>query len=175
MTLEQEKKFEENLGLVSRVISDKVHGPYQLGIYTREDLYQIGCIGLMKAVETDKGGKFSTYAYRLIWNQICDALIYSSRRQAHEAGCELEPYMLEVPAENYEYMGLYEALERAKKDAPESTAKGIEALIMFADGYSCKEIGSVMGGASDKLVSAWISKARKFLKERKEIREMLSS
>ena len=174
LTLEQQKIVEDNLGLVSKVISDKVHGPYQLGMYSRDDLFQIGCIGLMKAATTDKGGKFSTYAYRLIWNQICDALIYSTRRQAYEVGCELEPYMLEEPAVNYEYMGLDEAIDRAKQDAPESTAKGIDALRLMVAGYSCKEIGAKMG-ASDKLVCAWISKARKFLKERTEIKEMLSS
>ena len=44
-----------------------------LRIYSHDDLYQIGCIGLCKAAATDKGGCFSTYAYRLIWNEICDA------------------------------------------------------------------------------------------------------
>ena len=63
---ENQRKVEKNLGLVHKVINDKVHGPYQLGIYTREDLFQIGCIGLCKAAATDKGGNFSTYAYRLI-------------------------------------------------------------------------------------------------------------
>ena len=38
---ERQKKVEENLGLVHKVINDKVHGPYQLGIYSREDLFQI--------------------------------------------------------------------------------------------------------------------------------------
>ena len=72
---ENQRKVEENLGLVHKVINDKVHGPYQLGIYTREDLFQIGCIGLCKAAATDKGGNFSTYAYRLIWNQIKQSLM----------------------------------------------------------------------------------------------------
>mgnify|MGYP000780964205 CR=1 FL=1 len=31
---ENQRKVEENLGLVHKVINDKVHGPYQLGIYT---------------------------------------------------------------------------------------------------------------------------------------------
>ena len=92
---ENQRKVEENLGLVHKVINDKVHGPYQLGIYTREDLFQIGCIGLCKAAATDKGGNFSTYAYRLIWNQICDALIYSTRRQANETTYDVTPYTAE--------------------------------------------------------------------------------
>ena len=74
LTAEQQKKVEENIRLVRKVINDKIHGPYQLGIYTYDDIFQIGCIGLCKAAATDKGGTFSTYAYRLIWNEICDAL-----------------------------------------------------------------------------------------------------
>lgn len=47
LNAEQQKKVEDNLGLVNKVINDKVHGPYYLGMYTRDDLFQIGCIGLM--------------------------------------------------------------------------------------------------------------------------------
>ena len=35
---EMQKKGEENLGLIHKVINDKVHGPYQMGIYSREEL-----------------------------------------------------------------------------------------------------------------------------------------
>lgn len=66
LTAEQREKVEQNIRLVQKVINDKVHGPYQLGIYTYDDIFQIGCIGLCKAAATDKGGTFSTYAYRLI-------------------------------------------------------------------------------------------------------------
>ena len=89
LTAEQQKKVEQNIRLVQKVINDKVHGPYQLGIYTYDDIFQIGCIGLCKAAATDKGGTFSTYAYRLIWNEICDALIYSTRRQATELSSDM--------------------------------------------------------------------------------------
>lgn len=34
LTAEQQKKVEENIRLVRKVINDKIHGPYQLG-----DLY----------------------------------------------------------------------------------------------------------------------------------------
>ena len=48
------------------------------------DLFQIGCIGLCKAAATDRGGNFSTYAYRLIWNEICSALVHATKRQETE-------------------------------------------------------------------------------------------
>ena len=64
LTAEQREKVQKNIRLVRKVINDKVHGPYQLGIYTYDDIFQIGCIGLCKAAATDKGGTFSTYAER---------------------------------------------------------------------------------------------------------------
>ena len=97
LTAEQQKKVEQNIRLVRKVINDKIHGPYQLGIYTYDDIFQIGCIGLCKAAATDKGGTFSTYAYRLIWNEICDALIYSTRRQAAEFSSDMIPLVAEEP------------------------------------------------------------------------------
>lgn len=45
--------------------------------------------------------------------------------------------------------------------------RGIDALIMIAQGYSCREIGEHYG-VSAKLVTAWVSKARKYLKVRPE-------
>ena len=86
----QRKQVEENMGLVGKVIKDRVHGMNGLGIYTYDDLFQIGCIGLCKAAATDKGGCFSTYAYRLIWNEICSALIYANRRTGKEIPTEPE-------------------------------------------------------------------------------------
>lgn len=169
LNAEQQKKVEDNLGLVNKVITDKVHGPYYLGMYTRDDLFQIGCIGLCKAAATDKGGNFSTYAYRLIWNQICDALIYSTRRIGVETPYETLP----MAPEDYDELAtvgydMEDALKKAEADAPPSTAKGIRALKLMSEGYTCKEIGEMMD-AGDKLVCAWISKARKFLKGRPDV------
>ena len=60
-------------------------------------------------------------------------------------------------------MDLFHALSSARKDAPPSTAKGIDAMILMSQGYTSSEIGERMG-ASAKLVCAWVSKARKFLR-----------
>ena len=48
LTQEQKLKVEANMGLVGKVIADKVHGTNQYRIHSYEDLYQIGCIGLFK-------------------------------------------------------------------------------------------------------------------------------
>lgn len=176
LTAEQQKRVEENMGLVGRVIQDKVHGPYQFGVYSQEDLFQIGCIGLCKAAATDKGGCFSTYAYRLIWNEICDALVYSSRRREMEVvGEEVSFQQAEPAASSPELrMDIYGALELAEAGAPLSTVKGIQAMVLMAKGYSSREIGEEMG-ASAKLVCAWVSKARKFLQARPEFRSLAES
>ena len=167
LTVEQQRRAEENMGLVHQVIKDKIHGYGQWGFYTYDDLFQIGCIGLCKAAATDKGGTFSTYAYRLIWHELCDALVQSTKRYADEVVADVTPYISSEP-ESGEFlsglrMDLSHALSSARKDAPPSTAKGIDAMILMSQGYTSSEIGERMG-ASAKLVCAWVSKARKFLK-----------
>ncbi len=159
------------MGLVHQVIKDKVHGYKQWGSYTYDDLFQIGCIGLCKAAATDKGGTFSTYAYRLIWHEICDVLIHTTKRCADEIVADVTPYIgaeSEVNELHSEFrIDLSKTLRAARKDAPPSTVKGIDAMILMAQGYTSSEIGECMG-ASAKLVCAWVSKARKFLKARPE-------
>ena len=124
LTEEQKKIVGANMGLVGRVIQDKIHGEYQLGIYTYDDIFQIGCIGLCKAAATDKGGCFSTYAYRVIWNEICSALIYASRRSATEL--TIDPELMDVPEPPD--LGVMEFEELSTLlDAAEKEAKGVTA------------------------------------------------
>lgn len=168
MTAEQQKRVEENLGLVGRVIRDKVHDTNHLGMYTYDDLYQIGCIGLCKAVVTDKGGTFSTYAYRLIWNEICDALIYATRRQTREVFLEDEIQLADQETHmDYDRLEQAEALQQvlmqARNDATPFMAKCIDVLVRMAQGESSKEIGVTMG-VTAKQITAYVSKARKYLK-----------
>ena len=143
LTAEQQRKAEENMGLVGKVIADKVHGTY-FGSYTREDLFQIGCIGLCKAAATDKGGCFSTYAYRLIWNEICTALISATRKASGEQPMELP--ILEIPGGQMEEFTLPPWSWRTCWSEGNGTAtgvakKGIQALRLRVNGYSTREIG----------------------------------
>ena len=171
---QQRQVAAENMGLVGKVIKDKVHSPNQLGIYTYDDVFQIGCIGLCKAAATDKGGCFSTYAYRLIWHEICSALIYASRRSAEEL--LTDPEVMEFPARYGETMfedsiELNNLLDMAESQAEGVTAKGIRAIRLMADGYTCREIGEQMGANANN-VTAWVSKARKYLKTNPELLEL---
>ena len=161
LTQPQQRKVEQNLGLVGKVIKDKVHNPGQNSIYSYDDLYQIGCIGLCKAAYSDKGGCFSTYAYRLIWNEICTALIYANRRAAKE--CELIPEVLGKEDSLDEHHELSMILDRLEANASEAMAKGIRAIRLSAEGYSHAEIGS------DKCVAARISRTRKYLRSHPDL------
>lgn len=168
MTLSQsqQRKVEENLGLVGKVIKDKVHDPGRNSIYSYDDLYQIGCIGLCKAAYSDRGGCFSTYAYRIIWNEICTALIYANRRAARE--CEWNPELLCQEQTPDEYSELDMILDRLEAESSTAMAKGIRAVRLNAAGYSCAEIGTILG-ESTKCVTARISRTRKYLKSCPEL------
>ena len=53
LTEEQRVIAEENMGLVGKVIGDKVRSLNQGINYSYDDLFQIGCIGLCKAAASD--------------------------------------------------------------------------------------------------------------------------
>lgn len=170
----QQQLVRENIGLVGKVIRDKVNGVNQMGIYTYDDVFQIGCIGLCKAAATDKGGCFTTYAYRLIWNEICSALIYASRRV--KAEIETDPQFLpSFTDQDFHFQesltDLQELLDRAEQSTKGVVSKGIRAIRLMAKGYTCREIGEQMG-ANDKNVTAWVSKARKYLRGDPAIQEL---
>lgn len=169
LTEEQRVKVEDNMGLVGRVIGDCVHTLDKGCIYDYDDLFQIGCIGLCKAAQTDRpghGGAFSTYAYCLIRNEIYTQLEYATRRGREQATdpkelpCAALDEGLEARESCRELMGL---LDQAEATATGITAKGIQAIRMRIDGYSSKEIGDLLGVPANH-VTAWVSKARKHIR-----------
>ena len=170
LTVDQQKKVEENLGLVGKVIKDKVHNINQINFYSYDDLFQIGCIGLSKAAATDKGGVFSTYAYRLIWNEICSALVYASRRTAEAKASDAVEYTKNVftPSHLDIKVDLYSILKLAKNNVSPSVRLGIDALLLMNEGYTAREIGAKFGKNANT-VTALVSKARKFLQEIPEL------
>ncbi len=168
LNAEQKKIVEKNLGLVHKVIEDKVHSPETFHMIPREDLFQIGCIGLCKAAATDKGGRFSTYAYRLIWNEICDALARVNKIYTHEN------YLVDmVPVVDTQSLTLHHRLDLridleillmdAWNDATPFIRTCISILIQMAIGYSSKEIGAELGMNASQ-VTAYAAKAKKHLR-----------
>jgi len=166
LTNVQQIMVEENMGLVGTVIKDNVKCIGKIGIFTYDDLFQIGCVGLIRAAERYIPGdsKFSTYAYVMIRNEIFNALEYATVRRRYESVTD-EAIGTTPPADEFDGItDLYSMLDAAKDRARGVTAKGIDAMRMMVAGYSCKEIGDLMGGVSANNITAWISKARAFLK-----------
>ena len=172
LTTVQQKLVEDNLGLVGKVIVQRVRGLHNIPYYTYDDLFQVGCIGLSKAAATDKGGVFSTYAYRLIWNEICDALVYASRKHSKEDASD--DVRLTYLPEDYEpnmdmKIELYELIRKAKHNVSPSVGIGIDALLLMNDGYTAKDIGARFGKNANT-ITALVSKAKKYLRSLPELR-----
>lgn len=165
---QEQARVEENMGLVGMVLRDYIHEPPPDSVYTREDLFQIGCIGLCKAVQTDKpeyGTAFSTYACRLIRNEIYDALEYATRCGREQATAPEDMPVVRMDDELEQHMQcgeLLERLDRAEATAGGVVAKGIQAIRLLANGYTNREIGERYGVSANH-VTAWVSKARKHI------------
>ena len=158
---------EQYMPLVTRVMKDCVHGP--TGIYDWNDLFQFGCVGLCKAAAAYEEGRkavFETYAYVLIRNEIFNALEYATRRKQREVCVDMDAMPVEDVTGAEPGSDLADLLDAAAGSVSGVTAKGIEAIRLQAQGYSCKEIGQLcFGGVSDNNVSAWVSRARKYLRQ----------
>lgn len=175
LTPEQMQIVEENMGLVGKVIKDKVHGLGQLGTPEYEDLFQIGCIGLCKAAATDKGGCFSTYAYRLIWNEICDELARSTRLIQKEQGSDTIDAVVDARScsrDELRTSELRHTLQQAKNNTSGATAKGITCLELTIQGYNSKEIAKLFK-AEAATVRMWMTKARRYLQGIPELKEYM--
>jgi len=171
LTPEQRKLAEENRWLVYKVIKERVINPNGIGIFTYEDLFQIGCFGLCKASGTynpDSQVQFRTYAYMIIRNEIFKQLEYATVRRKREQ--LLAPDDATFSSTDHFTMAarqteLETLLDKVESETTGVVSKGIAAIRMTAQGYSCKEIGEQFGGASANNVSAWISRARKYLQQ----------
>lgn len=174
MTPEQQKIVEANMGLVGKVIKEKVRRLGQPGTPSYEDLFQTGCVGLCKAAMTDKGGCFSTYAYRLIWNEICDELIRNTRLVLNEQSTDAVDVLSEAASAHPDPLttsDLRHTIGQAKVKAQGGTAKGIQCLELTVQGYTSKEIGTIVG-ADPGTVRMWMTRARKYLKGLPELRAL---
>ena len=161
-----------NLRLVLSVIKR-----FQNSNENADDLFQIGCIGLCKAAATDNGGTFSTYAYRLIWNEICDALIKATRISCREDTMDPQEGMLSYfsgPSAPSIDMSLNPILAKIEEQANGIEAKGIRALRLSLAGYSSQEIGQMLN-AQPGAVRMWMTKARRYLQKRTELLLMIDN
>ena len=151
LTEQQRVKVVENMGLVGKVIKDRVT-VYEGGIDSYNDLFQTGCIGLCKAAATDKGGCFSTYALRK-----------TAALRAHEyAMGEMLPEAQGSSSDPELRIALTDMLRKVRREANPTVRKGIDGMELLAAGYTCREIGEREHTAAN-VVSARVSQARKYL------------
>ena len=156
LTVEQQRIVEENLGLVRAVLSRCVSSPGSTGIYSYDDLFQIGCIALCAV--------FSTYAFAAIRNRIYNALARATycRKREKQSDFPNEPVAV-VPMDTPEAHELRKVLRETQDRLKGVTRKGIDAMIFMSEGFTCREIGEMYGTNANN-VTAWISKARKALR-----------
>ena len=177
----QQKLVEDNMGLVGAVIKENVKNVNNIGVFTYQDIFQIGCVGLSKAAlrYTDGTEKFSTYAYIYIRNEIFNALDYATVRRRKEDITDTDTVLGLIPAQDDDFaessFELADMLDAARMRATGVVAKGIDAIKLMAEGYTCCEIGELMGGVSANNITAWISKARAFLKDDLDIMDFRNS
>jgi len=175
LTDAQRAQVKQYIPLVTRVMKDCVHGP--TGMYDWNDLFQFGCIGLCNAAATYEEGRkaeFETYAYTLIRNEIYTALEYATRRRQREIPMEPESVAFLPAPEPEPSNEAADLLDAAARKASGVTAKGIVAIRLHAQGYSCEEIGLRFGGASGNNVSAWMARARKRLRQDPNLAALVS-
>lgn len=77
-TEERNRLVEANIGLVGYVMSTRLRPEYR-----SDDIYQIGCMALIRAAETfdpSRGFKFQAYAVKCIWAKMVQGPVRLQRR-----------------------------------------------------------------------------------------------
>lgn len=187
-----DRLVEENLGLVRHVIKKYISSPRDMGAYSHEDLFQIGCIGLWKAAQSydPTKSRFVTYACLLIRHELYDELGKLNRarkvttledtgfldaislEEPDPAEWTLEEQIEQKVCNDQNRDIVWGTYGKAKEEASEFIQKGIQALERMADGETCGEIAAAMQAPVNH-VTAWMAKARKYLRSKPELRQLL--
>ena len=142
MTREHEQMVNDNMGLVGYMIRKTLGGSLRLGCLDYDDLFQVASIGLCKAAvsyKADGRAAFSTYACVVIRNALYDALWKESRIETTHLDESIAVRDVsthdELPISVFDDLGQMTPAEK----------RNFEALVLYAEGYSCKQIGEKMG------------------------------
>lgn len=147
---EVERLVEENLGLVRAVVNRTISlFPCLPSVFDRDDLQQVGSLGLLSAAQTfdpARGVAFSTYAYGCIEHAIAGALKRERNRQiqcvslslmyGEEEENPLEEQLADPdadPAGSAFHGFTRDVLECALETLPERQAQVINALYFEGD------------------------------------------
>lgn len=180
LTTEQQSLVVENQQLVDIVIHNYIKINKEDPGYSREDLFQAGCLGLCIAAQKYDctRGEFGPFAMYLIRQQI---LIYLQGINRHQVVHLMEDDEnnggpdkfddqcadsdLQQTLENQEVITLLRELEQ---DYSGVTLKGIQALELMLIGYKGADIADLYH-VKPNHISAWVSRARQKLRQDERI------
>lgn len=150
-----DKLIEDNLGLVNKVLYEKFR--QNLPYFEMCDLVQEGSIALYKAVITyndKKKVKFSTYAYKIIYNEFlnfferhfrkkryCNNLVYLNAFITDNS--DIECVEILASNENDEFMLNNVLYNIIINDLENSDSVDKEIITLYAKGYSGREIAEI--------------------------------
>lgn len=180
LTSEQQALVEQNMDLVSRIISRHIRineGVCGLGY---DDLSQEGALALCRAAATYNGtsAQFSTYAAAVIRNHLLDCCKTVNTQQKHLCSLPVGPGFADdehppsVPEPSVEdktdslidQIDMAALLAHYKREYSGVAQLGIEALELKIRGYSGTDIARLYHTEPNH-VGAWISRAKTKLKK----------
>jgi RNA polymerase sigma factor (sigma-70 family) len=157
MTRDQERLVMDNMGLVRHIVNRCFHPN---GVQTWQDLFQCGCVGLVKAAagyKPESGTKFSTYAWPVIWTTVSRYLIHDRIHNAPEVSYENTVpgapglKFKDVLENNTDYSE--EAIIYAHTEHILDCCSKKERFILVkrASGYTLQEIGDIFGISRERI------------------------
>lgn len=193
MNIEERNRIvENNMGLVGKMLSQYRKNYSNSFVITNDDLYQVGCVALIKAAESyddSKGAAFSTYACSAIWNAF-------RREQEKTKGDDLK-----IDNKGYTIEQLFDYFSKENDtscycihDTPDqeiieslrvtmdkiqekhkhckSYELGKQAILLLYEGFDIKTAASILGEPYAKVKSA-VHQARVLHKSHKEAFEWI--
>lgn len=173
----------ENLDLVDKVICTRITWRASSVLMTYEDLQAVGREALCRAAMhyNPQSGPFAPFARKCIYNAVIDHCRNENAVRRMTGGSGDNEYGLDLidkAGTRDSGGGLADALaarhllNRYKKKYTGISKLGVEAIEMKLLGFSSREIANKYG-TSVSNVNAWISRARKKMKQEEEIQELM--
>lgn len=168
LTAEQQFLVENSLEFVHWTIAHLISRMDDRMEY--DDLFQEGCVALCHAAASYHGGtSFKTYAITVIRNHLIDCCRKQTSRQKYFSEQSLDDPDANIPTPvctdhaHFFNVDTGAVLNSCKKHYRGVAKLGIDALVLKAKGFDCKDI-AVLYHTSSNNVGAWISRAAKRLR-----------
>jgi len=173
----------ENLALVDKVICTRITWRSSSVLMAYEDLQAVGREALCRAAMhySPQSGPFATFACKCIYNAVIDHCRNENavmRMTGGSGSNDVCTDLIDKVSARDSGDGLTDDLDakhllsRYKKKYTGVSRLGVEAIELKLLGFSSKEIANRYG-TNVSNVNAWISRARKKLKQEVEIRELM--